>query len=58
MKCQTVCITFEWVGSNNAWDQEKLEARKMLGNVPEANTPGARFLTNGGSLFPHFYNYI
>jgi len=39
-----------WAGVNNAWDQEKLEARKMLENAPESHTSGARFV---GTLFAY-----
>jgi len=30
------------VGVDNAWEQEKLEAGKMLENAAESNTSGAR----------------
>jgi hypothetical protein len=29
-----------WVGVDNAWGQEKLEARKMLENAAESHTSG------------------
>jgi hypothetical protein len=29
---------------DNAWEQEKLEARKMLENAAESHTSGARFV--------------
>ena len=35
-------------GVDNAWEQEKLEARKMLENAAESHTSGARFV---GLLF-------
>ena len=40
----TVCVTCVWAGVDNAWEQEKLEARKMLKNAAESHTPGARFV--------------
>jgi len=33
-----------WAGVDNAWEQKKLEARKMLENVAESHTSGARFV--------------
>jgi len=29
-----------WAGVDNAWEQEKLEARKMLENAAESHTSG------------------
>ena len=43
-----VCVTCVWVGVDSAWEQEKLEARKMLENAAESHTSGARFV---GTLF-------
>jgi len=40
----TVCVTRVWVGVDNAWEQEKLKARKMLVNRAESHTSGARFV--------------
>jgi len=40
----TVCITCVWAGVDSAWEQEKLEARKMLENAAESHTSGARFV--------------
>jgi hypothetical protein len=40
----TVCVTCVWAGVDNAWEQEKLEARKMLENAAESHTSGARFV--------------
>jgi len=40
----TVCVTCVWAGVDNAWEQEKLEARKMLVNAAESHTSGARFV--------------
>jgi len=33
-----------WAGVDNAWEQKKLEARKMLENAAESHTSGARFV--------------
>jgi hypothetical protein len=33
-----------WVGVDSVWEQEKLEARKMLENAAESHTSGARFV--------------
>ena len=33
--------TCVWVGVDSAWEQEKLEARKMLENAAESHTSGA-----------------
>jgi hypothetical protein len=33
-----------WAGVDNAWEQEKLEARKRLENAAESHTSGARFV--------------
>jgi len=38
-----------WAGVDNAWEQEKLEARKMLENAAESHTSGARFV---GRILP------
>jgi hypothetical protein len=40
----TVGVTCVWAGVDNAWEQEKLEARKMLENAAESHTSGARFV--------------
>jgi hypothetical protein len=38
----TVCVTCVWAGVDNAWEQEKLEARKMLENAADrASEPPA-----------------
>jgi hypothetical protein len=43
--CQpTDCVTCVWAGVDNAWEQEKLEARKMFENAAESHTSGARFV--------------
>jgi hypothetical protein len=44
----TVCVTCVWAGVDNAWEQEKPEARKMLLNRADSHTSGARFV---GTLF-------
>jgi len=33
-----------WAGVDSAWEQEKLEARKMPKNAAESHTSGARFV--------------
>jgi len=33
-----------WAGVDNAWEQEKLEARKIIENAAESHTSGARFV--------------
>ena len=38
------CVTCVWAGVDNAWEQEKPEARKMLENAAESHTSGARFV--------------
>jgi len=38
----TVCVTCVWAGWDSAWEQEKLEARKMPENAAESHTSGAR----------------
>jgi len=40
----TVCVTRKWAGWENAWEQEKLKARKMLVNRAESHLSGARFV--------------
>ena len=42
--CRTVCVTCVWAGVDSVWEQEKLEARKMLENAAESHTSGARFV--------------
>ena len=44
IKRPTVCVTCVWAGVDNAWEQEKLEARKMLVNRADSHTSGARFV--------------
>jgi hypothetical protein len=40
----TVCVTCVWAGVDSVWEQEKLEARKMLENAADSHTSGARFV--------------
>jgi hypothetical protein len=40
----TVGVTCVWAGVDNAWEQKKLEARKMPENAAESHTSGARFV--------------
>ncbi len=44
-KHPTVCVTCVWAGVDSAWEQGKLEARKMLKNAAESHTSGARFVS-------------
>jgi hypothetical protein len=39
-----------WAGVDNAWEQEKLEARKMLLNRADSHTSGARFVRQPACL--------
>ena len=41
----TVCVTGRWAGVDNAWEQDKLEARKMLENGDESQLSSARFVS-------------
>jgi len=51
--------TCVWAGVDKAWEQEKLEAWKMLENAAESHTSGARFvgtlLTLRLNAFESFY---
>ncbi len=40
----TVCVTCVWAGVDNDWEQEKLEARKLLEKAADSHTSGARFV--------------
>jgi hypothetical protein len=42
--CPTVCVDWRWAGVDSAWEQDKLEARKMLENAADSHTSGARFV--------------
>jgi hypothetical protein len=41
----TAGVTGAGVGVDSAWEQEKLEARKMLGNAAESPATSARFVS-------------
>lgn len=41
----TFCVTCVWAGVDKVWEQEKLEARKILEDAADANTSGARFIS-------------
>jgi hypothetical protein len=43
-----------WAGVDNAWEQEKLEARKMPVNRAESHTSGARFVSRRPILSRRF----
>ena len=45
--CPTVCVTCVWAGVDSVWEQEKLEARKMLENAAESPASSARFVGRG-----------
>jgi hypothetical protein len=45
----TARVTRKWAGVDSAWEQEKLEARKILENAAESHTSGAR------GVSPHFF---
>jgi len=38
---RTAGVSGFWAGVDSAWEQEKLEARKMLENAAESHTSGA-----------------
>ena len=40
----TVGVTGRWAGVDSAWEQEKLDARKMLKNGDESHLSSARFV--------------
>ena len=44
-----------WAGVDSVWEQEKLEARKMLENAAESHTSGARFVSRFFVKQDHFY---
>ena len=44
LRCPTVGVTGAGAGVDSVWEQEKLEARKMLENAAESHTSGARFV--------------
>jgi hypothetical protein len=41
----TVCVNGAGAGMDSAWEQEKLEARKMLENAAESPASSARFVS-------------
>jgi hypothetical protein len=41
---ETVCVTARWTDVDNAWEQEKLEARKLLENGDESHLFSARYV--------------
>jgi len=41
----TVCVTGAGAGVDSVWEQEKLEARKMLENAVESPASSARFVS-------------
>jgi len=43
--CPTVCVTGAGAGVDSVWEQEKLEARKMLENAAESPASSARFIS-------------
>jgi hypothetical protein len=43
----TVCVTCVWAGVDSVWEQEELEARKILENAAESHTSGARCVRCG-----------
>ena len=45
--CPTVCVTGAGAGVDSVWEQEKLEARKMLENAAESLASSARFVRLG-----------
>ncbi len=40
----TACVTGAGAGGDSVWEQEKLEARKMLENAAESPASSARFV--------------
>jgi len=42
-----VCVTGRWAGVDNAWEQKKLEARKMLENAAESHLSSAPMMMAG-----------
>jgi len=43
--CLTACVTGAGAGVDSAWEQRKLEARKMLENGDESHLTSARCVT-------------
>ena len=42
--CLTVCVTGAGAGVDSAWEQKKLEARKLLENAADSPASSARFV--------------
>jgi hypothetical protein len=40
-----VCVTGRWAGVDSAWEQYKLETRKLLKNGAESHLSSARFVS-------------
>ena len=57
-KHPTVCVTCVWAGVDSAWEQEKLEARKILENAAESHTSGARFVSTLLTLRLTYYIFM
>jgi hypothetical protein len=54
----TVSVTCVWAGVDNAWEQEKLEARKMLENAAESHTSGVSMkVQSDGVAVGHVFEY-
>ena len=45
----TVCVTCVWAGVDNVWEQEKLEARKMLVNRADSHTACPELVEGSGA---------
>ena len=52
----TVSVTGRWAGVDNAWEQYKPKARKMLVNRAESHRSGARFV--GRLLLRNYHNLV
>jgi hypothetical protein len=50
----TACVTCVWAGVDSVWEQEKLEARKMLENAADSHTSGARFVGQFSDIYKTF----
>ena len=50
--------TCVWAGVDSAWEQEKLEARKMLVNRAESHTSGARFVVPLLTCMTHVFQSV
>ena len=54
----TVCVNGVLADVDNAWDQRKLEARKMLENAAESPASSARFVRQKVHCEVIEWNYI